>query len=267
MKQHKLLYFYLFFSILGGTFLSSCTSSKSVNLLQDITPIYTSRPYTDYRLQYKDEIYCSILTSNSDFSSVFNSTNSISRILTSTEEGINNNNQNTRTPYTIYENGNISIPFFGDIHVAGKTIAEAEVAIQAKMQQAIPDAQVRVTLRNNVYYVVSDEQTGRHEIYKDNMTIYQALANNGSPSSRIDLSKVKIVRTDATGNSVVKTFDLRAESVVESDFYYIKPNDVIYYSTSSKAFFRIDSLTGLISAITMPISAVFAVWAISDRFK
>jgi len=267
MKQYKLLYSYFLICLIAGISLTSCTSSKSVNLLQDITPVYTSRPYTDYRLQYKDEIYCSILTSNSDFSSVFNSTNSIDRILTTTGEGTNNNSQTSRTPYTIYENGNISIPFFGDIHVAGKTIAEAEVAIQAKMQQAIPDAQVRVTLRNNVYYVVSDEQTGRHEIYKDNMTIYQALALNGSPSSRIDLSKVKIVRTDATGNSVVKTFDLRAESVIESDFYYIKPNDVIYYSTSSRAFFRINSITGLISAITTPISAIFAVWALSDKFK
>lgn len=261
MKQYKIFIFYIGICIIASLFLNSCTSSKTVNFLQDIKPGYASRPFSDYRLQYKDEIFCTILTSNADFSSVFN-TGSLTGIITSTEQG----NTYDQTPYTIYENGNISIPFFGDINIAGRTIPEAEEVIQARMRQAIPDAQVKITLRNNAYYIVSDETTGRQEIYKDNMTIYQALAVSGSPSSRIDLSKVKIVRTDETGNSVVKTFDLRAESVIESEFYYVKPNDVIYYSTSSRAFFRIDSFTSLLSTISLPITTIFAIFALSDRF-
>ncbi len=249
MRKYYIIINYLGAALVALWFLGSCTSAKTTNLLQNKAPIYASRPYSDYKLQYNDEIYCSVLTANADFSNEFNYTNVIS-----TGGG-------QRSAYTIYANGNISIPFFGEIHIVGKTIPEAETIIQARMQQAFPDAQVKVALRNNVYYVVSDDKTGVQQLYKDNTTIFQALAMNGSPSNRMDIGKVKIIRYDGTGKSVVKQFDLRSESIIESEFYYIKPNDVIYYSTGKSAFFRINSFQSLLSTIALPISIIGTVLA------
>jgi polysaccharide export outer membrane protein len=230
-------------------------SSRTVNLLQDKDPVYTARPYRDYRLQYNDEIYCTILTKDTEFSKEFNG---IITTLNSQGGGVNYGNQR---PYTIYEDGNISIPYFGEINIVGRTIPEAEDIIQNRMRQAYPDAQVNVILSNNSYYVVSDEKTGRFELYKDNTTIYQALAMSGRPSNRIDLSKVKIVRTNEQGKSFVKVFDLRAESVVESEFYYVKPNDVIYYSTRGASFFQINSFTSIWAVISAPIGVITTILA------
>lgn len=225
---------------------SSCTSPKTTNLLQDKGPLYAAKPFEDYKLQINDEISCSILTSNKDFSDVFNG-------VVSSEIGGN------RSSYPIVETGDISIPFFGEIQVLGLTIPEAEEVIQNRMRQAIPDAQVKVFLKNNYYYVVSNQQNGRQNIYKDNMTIFQALAINGMPGPDLELEKVKIIRLDETGRSIIKEFDLRAESIIESEFYYIKPNDMIYYSTSKRAFFRINSVTGLIATIIAPITAALVI--------
>lgn len=231
---------------------SSCTSPQAINLLQEKGPIYTSKPFQDYKLQINDEIYCSILTSNKDFSDVFNG------VFSTTDFS-------SRAAYAIFENGEISIPFFGEIHILGLTIPEAEEVIQNKMRQAIPDAQVKIFLKNNFYYVVSEGQNGRQNIYKDNMTIFQALAANGSPSPDMELGKVKIIRLDESGRSIIKEFDLKTESIIESEFYYLKPNDLIYYSTSKRAFFRITSAQGLISTILLPISTVFAVLAFTNN--
>ncbi|PXV62965.1 polysaccharide biosynthesis/export protein [Dysgonomonas alginatilytica] len=233
---------------------SSCTSPKTTNLLQDKGPLYAAKPFEDYKLQINDEISCSILTSNKDFSDVFNG-------VVSTSIGGN------RATYAIVETGDISIPFFGEVQILGLTIPEAEDVIQNKMRQAIPDAQVKVFLNNNYYYIVSSQQNGRREIYKDNMTIFQALAINGKPGPDLELEKVKIIRLDETGRSIIKEFDLRAESIIESEFYYIKPNDMIYYATSKRAFFRITSVTGLITTITAPIFAVLSIIAISNRLN
>ncbi|MBF0576358.1 polysaccharide biosynthesis/export family protein [Dysgonomonas sp. GY617] len=226
---------------------SSCTSPKTTNLLQDKGPLYAAKPFEDYKLQINDEISCSILTSNKDFSDVFNG-------VVSNEIG-----GARSSSYPIVETGDISIPFFGEIQVLGLTIPEAEEVIQNKMRQAIPDAQVKVFLKNNYYYVVSKQQNGRQNIYKDNMTIFQALAINGMPGPDLELEKVKIIRLDETGRSIIKEFDLRAESIIESEFYYIKPNDMIYYSTSKRAFFRINSVTGLIATIIAPITAALVI--------
>lgn len=246
MKKGFKYFCYCLIIGLTTVFYSSCTSPKTTNLLQDKGPLYAAKPFEDYKLQINDEISCSILTSNKDFSDVFNG-------VISSEIGGN------RSSYPIVETGDISIPFFGEIQVLGLTIPEAEEVIQNRMRQAIPDAQVKVFLKNNYYYIVSNQQNGRQNIYKDNMTIFQALAINGMPGPDLELEKVKIIRLDETGRSIIKEFDLRAESIIESEFYYIKPNDMIYYSTSKRAFFRINSVTGLIATIIAPIAAVLVI--------
>jgi len=256
---------YLGFGIILLLAFSSCVTTKTTSFLQDKSPVYTSRPFKDYRLQYSDEITCRILTSNSDFSDVFNS-NTAGSSGDGGEIGNIVSKSGAGNSYIIYDNGNISIPFFGDIQVVNRTIAEAEEIVQNRMRQAFPDAQVKISLKNNSYFVVSSEINGQFPIYKDNMTIFQAMAINGRPSTDLDIGKIKIVRTDEnTGLSVVKMFDVRSESIIESEFYYIKPNDIIYYSTSKRAFFRIDSFMSLLATITLPISVVATVLAIKVK--
>ena len=233
--------------------LNSCTTPNTTNLLQQKGPIYTAKPFEDYKLQYNDEINCSILTDNKDFSDVFN--------------GVISVDPSQESAYTIFESGSISIPFFGDINIVGLTIPEAEDVIQTKMRQAIPDAQVRVSLKNNYYYIVSDAgQNGKYDIYKDNMTIYQALAMTGVPSANLMLGDVRVLRTDETGKTIIKSYDLRTESLIESEFYYLKPNDIIYYGTSKRAFFQIGSFTSIFSLILAPVSLVLAILAFTDSF-
>jgi len=238
MKKYNRLFSYLGVVLMTSYLLSSCISAKTRNLLQDKEPVYASRPFTDYKLQYNDEIFCMVITDNLEFANEFNGLagGAISA---------------SPTPYTIYSTGSISIPFFGEIHIVGRTLAEAEVIIQQRMQQAFPDAQVKIGLRNNTYFVVSEERMGIQQLYKDNTTIFQALAMNGRPSDRMDLSKVKIVRYDGMGKSIIKEFDFRSESIIESEFYYIRPNDIIYFSTANSAFFRIDSYQSLLSTILL----------------
>lgn len=245
---------YLNYSLLGFVLvliLNACTSPNTTNLLQQKGPIYPAKPFEDYKLQYNDEIYCSILTSNKDFSDVFN--------------GVVSLTPSQGSSYTIFESGNISIPFFGDINIVGLTIPEAEEVVQRQMRQAIPDAQVRISLKNNYYYIVSDgAQNGKYYIYKDNMTIYQALALTGAPNGNYTLGEVKVLRTDLNGKTIIKSYDLRTESLIESEFYYLKPNDIIYYGTSKRAFFQINSFTSVFSVILAPISLVVAILAMTN---
>lgn len=244
--------------LLAAIALGSCTTAKQLNYLQDKEPHYAMSPFEDYKLQKNDEVYCSILTKDSEFADEFNQ---FQGVVTSVEAG--GGGLHIGHSYTIYENGYISIPFFGDIKVLGMTIPEAEDAILKKMREAIPDAQVRVSLKNNMFYVVSSDGNRIGSVYKDNMTIYQALAVSGDMSKNItvDLSKVKIVRMGEDGHSMIKTFDLRNTSVIESEFYYIKPNDVLYYSKSPGSFFRITSVWSFVSTILLPLS--FAAYLIA----
>ncbi len=232
----------LFLSIIFiASVLSSCISPKATNLLQQRDPIYPAKEFEEYKIQVNDELNCIILTSNKELADSFNG------VLTTTSGGSTVNNR----PYTVYENGNIHIPYLGEINVLNMTISQAEDEIQRKLKESFADVQVRLRLRNNIFYIVSNNRNGTFNILKENMTIYQALAISGNVDPKVDLSKVKIVRNE-NGRDIIKTFNLRTESVIESEFYYIKPNDVIYYTTSKSSFFKADSFASFVGTIMAP---------------
>ncbi|MDR1809680.1 MAG: polysaccharide biosynthesis/export family protein [Prevotella sp.] len=232
---------------------ASCISPKETNLLQPgKEPYYSVRPFEDYRLRANDEIYCNISTTNVEFLEEFKQ--AYSGIVSA--EGTSG-----QSYYIIDKDGSITIPFFGNIKIEGLTIPEAEKAIQRVMQASFRDANVRVRLRNNMFYIISGSRNGVYTIFKDNMTIYQAIALTGNITSDIDLSYVQIIRKDRDGKDIVKTFNLKTESVIESEYYYIRPNDVIHYKTNSNSFFRVNSFTELFSTILTPITFLLTMYA------
>ncbi|GAB6120445.1 polysaccharide biosynthesis/export family protein [Dysgonomonas termitidis] len=232
------LYFLLLCISISGIF-SSCISSEEINYLQAIDKQYPLQEFKEYKLDVGDMISCAISSSDQELVSTFNS------VIT--------NNQNVLKTYTIYEDSTVILPFFGTAKVAGHTVQEAEIIIQNLMQQSVKDVQVKVTMANNFFYIYANDKRGSYQVYKDNMTIYQALAISQQTTGLMDLTRVSIVRKGTDGNTQVKTFDLRSQDVIQSEYYYIKPNDVIYFPTNKNSFFDISSMSSFITTMSVPL--------------
>lgn len=215
---------------------------EETNYLQTLNIPYPKEQYKEYRLNVDDNIQCAIYTKNTEFANVFNQ-------VIGTDERSGNS-------YLIHHNGCILLPYFGEIKIVGLTLEEAENLIQAKMQESILDVQVNITLVNNYFYVLSDRgsKRGQFDIYKENMTIYQALAQIGGANNSLDYRNVRIIRKDAEGNTYVKSFDLRTKDVIQSEFYYVQPNDMYYFATSKNSFFNVTSLSSFVNTILTPIT-------------
>jgi polysaccharide export outer membrane protein len=242
----KPILYYLLSGFLFVGLLSSCISSEEVNYLQTINMQYPLQPFTEYRLTVDDKISCSISTSDEEVARAFNSVVGL--------------NQNALKAYIIYSDSTVILPFFGKVKIGGHTVQEAEEIIQNFMQESVLDAQVKVTLSSNYFYILASNKKGFYSVYKDNMTIYQALAISQQTTGSMDLSKVSIVRRDSRGNTVVKIFDLRAQDVIQSEYYYVRPNDLIYFPTNKNSFFNIESLGSF--AQTMMIPLTFLVYTV-----
>ncbi|EGK03072.1 polysaccharide biosynthesis/export family protein [Dysgonomonas gadei] len=232
------LYFLLLCISISGIF-SSCISSEEINYLQAIDKQYPLQEFKEYKLDVGDMISCAISSSDQELVSTFNT------VIT--------NNQNVLKTYTIYEDSTVILPFFGTAKVAGHTVQEAEIIIQNLMQQSVKDVQVKVTMANNFFYIYANDKRGSYQVYKDNMTIYQALAISQQTTGLMDLTRVSIVRKGPDGNTQVKTFDLRSQDVIQSEYYYIKPNDVIYFPTNKNSFFNISSMSSFITTMSVPL--------------
>ncbi len=231
---------YFLLSVFAIGVFSSCISSEEMNYMQNITLNYPIKPFDEYKLTIDDKISCNISSSDKDLVETFNT------VLAS--------NQSIAKTYIVYSDSTVILPFFGKVKIAGLTVQEAEKVIQKKMQESVTDAQVKVTLASNNFYILSSNKRNYQSVYKENMTIYQALAVAQQTTSTMDISRISILRRDAAGRTMQKTFDLRSQDLVQSEFYYIKPNDVIYIPTNKHSFFNIESLGAFTSAMMIPLT-------------
>lgn len=236
----KSIFNYFLLCIFAISVFSSCISSEEMNYMQNITLNYPIEPFKEYRLTIDDKISCNISTSDRSLVETFNT------VLTP--------NQSAAKTYIIYSDSTVILPFFGKVKIAGLTVQEAERVIQKMMQESVTDAQVKVTLASNNFYILASNKRNYQSVYKENMTIYQALAVAQQTTSSMDISKISILRRDAAGKTVQKTFDLRSQDIVQSEFYYIKPNDLIYIPTNKHSFFNIESLGAFTSAMMIPLT-------------
>jgi polysaccharide export outer membrane protein len=74
---------------------------------------------------------------------------------------------------------------------------------------------------------------GTYPFYKDYLTIFEAMGYGGDFTDYANRHKVNIIRKTLTGK-VIKQLDLTKSDIVNSDFYYILPNDIIYVEPNNR---------------------------------
>ena len=231
-----------------ATVLTGCYSNRQIGLLQnrDGIPTYDSVPYEPYRLHVNDEIVYRLITMDE----------TISKAMASEQQSTNSQYAVT---YRIYSDGTVDIPFLPPVHLAGLTEREAQDTLQAVFRQIIPDADVKLSLYNKNFTVLGDLGSGRYKIYKERMTIFQALAMTGDVANKGDRKHVRIVGPNGNEPPEVLEFDIRSESIIDSKYYYVYPNDLIYVSREPGAFYKVPSYSGFIALVTSSLSLLISV--------
>ena len=228
--------------------LASCYPIRRVGLLQERSglPEYEKGEYELYRLQKNDELELRIVSLNMETALLFQSV-AVSSVA------------NSSFTYRIYEDGTIDIPFLSKVKVAGLTLQQAEQKIENELSGFADDITVKLALSTGTFCVIGDAGRGYFPIYKDRLTIYQALALSGGVSPSADLGHVKILRRSVEGTKIIE-FDIRPKSVIDSEYYYVYPNDVIYFDFSKRRFWAIDSYSGFLSVMSSSLSMLVSVW-------
>ena len=227
---------------------TSCYTRRVVGLLQERNslPEYDRGVYQEYRLRKNDELTLRIISADQTSVAMFGNTQ--------TGMGSTNN-----MVYRIYDDGTVDIPFLSRIPLEGMTLEEAEKFLTDQMKPYIPDVQVKLALSTSTFCVIGDAGRGYFNIYKERLTIYQALALCGGVNESGDIGHVKIVRETNEGTKIV-SFDLRSKSLIDSEYYYIYPNDIIYVDVTPKRFWAVNSYSGFLGVITSSLSLLLTVW-------
>lgn len=222
--------------------LSSCVTSKKVNLLQEpgknhIPEYVDTLDYEDYQLRIGDRLYIYVYSVDEGVMKLFNASGASQSGYSSgyyRQQG-SNTNGGTYDLYTylVYEDGCIDYPLIGRLYVRGLNTREVKQALEKELGTYIKSygdynmisCEVNVVQRS--YSIISQRGTGNFPIRKEKLTIYEALAQAGDVGDWSDRSQVQIIR-EIEGQTRVISFDVRSKDIINSEFYYIQPNDVIY---------------------------------------
>ena len=210
--------------------LCSCASTKKVAYFQNSDSInYDSSRYLyDARIMPKDVLTITVNTSDPEAAAPFNlavptSFNQTSRSTYS---------QPVLQTYLVDNNGCIEFPVIGTVEVGGLTKSACEKLIHDKIKPYLSaNENPIVTVRMSSYSVsVLGEVTrpGSFQVSREKITILEALAQAGDLTIYGVRDKVKLIREDATGKKEIHTLDLTDANIVNSPYYYLQQNDVVY---------------------------------------
>ena len=134
--------------------------------------------------------------------------------------------------YLVDNAGNINFPILGSIHVGGLTKSQAEKMIQDQIKPFMAEAENPiVTVRMPGYQIsVIGEvaRPGTFTVSREKISILEALAQAGDLTIYGQRKNVQLIREDSTGQKSIHIFDLTDANIINSPYFYLQQNDVIY---------------------------------------
>lgn len=131
-------------------------------------------------------------------------------------------------PYVVSPDGFINFPVLGKIHVAGMTLDGLTDYLTEKIGEKVVDPIVTVELINFHVNVIGEvNHPGMYIVNRERFSVLDALAQAGDLTAYGERNNVMIIREE-DGKRVVRRLDLNKAETLESPYFYLCQNDVVY---------------------------------------
>jgi polysaccharide export outer membrane protein len=107
-------------------------------------------------------------------------------------------------------------------------VDEIRDAIAERLAEYLRELVVVVKLVNfNITLLGEVNIPGTYKIYQTDINIFEAVSLGKDLTDFANRNKIAVIRQNKSGSSV-HYVDLTSKDILGSDFYYLKPNDIIY---------------------------------------
>ena len=236
MKTYK-SFFGIFFCLVFT--LSSCVSEKKITYFQPAEnttdPVVAEiiNTYTP-RIQEGDILNVMVSSISKEANEMFNPHPASTNMYFNQTAG-------TTAPqpavgFWVDENGNIELPMVGNMHVKGMTIPEVTSALTKELNKYLKSPTVNVLIANFKVTVLGEvNRPAVYTVPNETMTLPQAIAYAGDLTIYGKRENILIIR-EGPGKRTFARVNLLGRDVFNSEYYYLRPNDIVYIeSKGSKA--------------------------------
>jgi polysaccharide export outer membrane protein len=159
--------------------------------------------------------------------------------LNNVEDALYNSVNAAAAGYEVDNNGEIHVHHLGKINVQGLTRKQLKIKLEKELDPYLKDPVVIVSFLNHHITIIGS--VGNPQIFpmpNEKVSIIDALANSGSVVPFTNLSNVIIIRDSSDDKKQIRQVNLEDNSVFNSEFFYLKPNDVVVVKPDEKELLK-----------------------------
>jgi len=227
MKKHIHLFSKSFIWIsLTAILLSSCVPLKKTTYLRivddaDTVSNFVNERKIDYRIQPGDNLYVKIVTLDETTTFLLNPLN-LAGVGATNDAGI------YLQSYTVNEAGYLDVPMVGETFVRNMNVEEVKEVLTEKLKEYLKELVVVVKLVNfNIILLGEVQRPGQYKVYQTDINLFEAISLASDMTDFANAQEVAVIRQTRSG-SKVQVFDMTRREILSSEYYYLKPNDIVY---------------------------------------
>jgi len=216
--------------ILAGLVLafSSCATKERMVYFQEENMSDTTNVQESYSPVFKKDDFISVIVTADDPEAAvpFNFP------VEGNDRAMYNNGYTTGNPvrkgYLIDENGDVSLPVIGKIHLAGISRSEAVDMLEKTYSEYLDNPVVNMHIENFKITVLGDVvKPGTFKIPNERITILEAIGLAGDLQITGERKNILVIR-ERNGKQITHRVNLTSDDVLNSPVYYLEQNDVVY---------------------------------------
>lgn len=242
-------------------------ASSSCKLLNQSVMLTTPKDYVfdtipdtinpNYRLSPND-IFTFRLFSNDGFKII-----DMQNLGSSSQGNMGFRNTGGSISYQVDYEGNVKLPILGKVHIAGKTVREAEIFLQEEYSYSFNDPYCLIEVNNRrVIVFPGDDGTAQViPLVNENITLIETLALAGGVSQNGKAQKIKVIRPQKDGSEPkVYNLDLSTINGLQDGMMVMQANDIVYVTPRWRvATDVLREITPILSLITTSILLIVTV--------
>ena len=198
---------------------SSCVSRQEIVYFQNDVQSTNYEPDKNLRIRPNDQLTIRVATPEPEAALPFNLTKSVVSEIGGNVE---------LETYMVSDSGTIEFPVLGTVEVAGLNTFELSEKIRAAISIYVKDAIVNVRVLNFKISVLGEvKDPGTFVIQDDYISLTQALGMAGDLTIYGQRENVMVIR-EMDGKKTKAYLDLTDFEAVNSPFFHLRQNDVVY---------------------------------------